>query len=248
MDIKTQEVYICMDDSGKLSNYEDCCCYGGVVFLNKKEKDKFITQYRKIVSTIKCLECKQSKENCDNRCVEVKNSKIRSSSNRRWIMNYIKKYLIFSCIINNKEINDCILNSKASKGRYLDYAQKMLIKTIFVKLINDRKIDPNKPVKLTMCIDEQTTKSNGYYNLKESIKEEFIHGIINYNYGVVYEAILHSDFDINIYYVDSKRNYLVQAADFVVGFSRNIYLNSIKNRDFNFNELFKDFDFIKKLP
>ena len=155
---------------------------------------------------------------------------------------------MFCCLINNKMIKDYIINSKSSKGRYLDYAQKMLVKEIFMNLIKEGKIDPNKPIKLTMYIDEQTTKSNGYYNLKESIKEEFLHGIINYNYGVIHEAILHSSFEIDVNYVDSKRNYAVQAADFVAGESRNIYLKWLDVPDQNLKKLLYNYTFIKYLP
>ena len=243
-----QEVYIYMDDSGKLSNFEKCCCYGGIVFLNKKDKDKFITQYRQIIKKIRCSECNKDINNCDNDCPEIKNSKIKSASNKRWIMNYIKKYPMFCCIIDNSRVKNYILESKSSKGRYLDYAQKLLIKKIFLDLIGEGKINSNKPIKLTMYIDEQTTKSNGYYNLKESIKEEFLHGIINYNYGVIHEAILYSSFEIDIHYVDSKKNYIVQAADFVAGMSRNLYLKWLDNSSDNLTKLLHDYTYIKYLP
>ena len=49
-----QEIYINMDDSGKLSTHEQVCVYGGLIFLSKKDKDKFITQYRSIIKDIRC--------------------------------------------------------------------------------------------------------------------------------------------------------------------------------------------------
>ena len=53
-----QEIYINLDDSGKLTKKELLSVYGGIVFLSKKEKDKFITQYRSILNDIKCKYCK----------------------------------------------------------------------------------------------------------------------------------------------------------------------------------------------
>lgn len=35
---EVQEIYINLDDSGKLSSKEDISVYGGVVFLSKKRK------------------------------------------------------------------------------------------------------------------------------------------------------------------------------------------------------------------
>lgn len=33
-----QEIYINLDDSGKLTNKEEISVYGGIVFISKKEK------------------------------------------------------------------------------------------------------------------------------------------------------------------------------------------------------------------
>ena len=37
---EVQEIYINLDDSGKLTSKEKISVYGGLVFLSKKEKDK----------------------------------------------------------------------------------------------------------------------------------------------------------------------------------------------------------------
>ena len=58
-----QEIYINLDDSGKLSKKEELSVYAGIVFLSKQEKDKFITQYRKIINEIKCSIVMRKKEN-----------------------------------------------------------------------------------------------------------------------------------------------------------------------------------------
>ena len=52
--IDKQIVYINIDDSGKLVDSEKVSIYAGLVFISKKEKDKFITQYRSIVKDIRC--------------------------------------------------------------------------------------------------------------------------------------------------------------------------------------------------
>ena len=51
-----QEIYINLDDSGKLTSKEHVSVYGGLVFFSKKGKDKFITQYRSIVKDILLLD------------------------------------------------------------------------------------------------------------------------------------------------------------------------------------------------
>ena len=91
-----QVVYINIDDSGKLVESERVSIYAGLVFLSKLEKDKFITQYRSIVQSIKCKYCKNNLENCDIKdkaCPELKHNMLKSKHNRQ-LMNYIKKYTV----------------------------------------------------------------------------------------------------------------------------------------------------------
>jgi len=69
----TQTIYINLDDSSKLSKNETISVYGGIVLFSKKEKDKFITQCRKLVNDIRCKYCSKSKDNCNSICPELKN-------------------------------------------------------------------------------------------------------------------------------------------------------------------------------
>jgi len=64
-----QEIYINLDDSGKLTSKERISVYGGLVFFSKKEKDKFITQYKSIINDIKCDYC-ANRDTCP--CISFK--------------------------------------------------------------------------------------------------------------------------------------------------------------------------------
>lgn len=230
MEENTQIVYINIDDSGKLVEKERVAIYAGLVFTSKQEKDKFITQYRSIVNNIRCKYCSENIEKCtSNRvCPELKHNNLKPKHIRQ-LMNYIKKYSILSCIISNDNVYSNIKRDTASRGRFLDFALKLLIKETFKGLIRENKINPNKPVRLIFNIDEQTTKTNGYYNLKDSIYEELKYGIYSYNYAVKYESILNSDFDVILNYQKSDKSYLIQAADLTAGSIRKNYLNSIND-------------------
>ena len=221
-----QEVYINLDDSGKLTKKEKVSVYAGIVFLSKQEKDKFITQYRKIINEIKCSYCGQTKGECTKKCKEIKNTNIKKGHKRR-IMNYISKYYTIALVINNTKVYDHIINNKASKGRYIDYTIRRLIKSTIEELIKDKKINPHKNVRLIINIDEQSTKSNGYYNLKDGLTEELLHGISNFNYDIKYKNILYGKLEIRLTYQDSGKSYLVQAADLIAGTTRRKALSNI---------------------
>mgnify|MGYP004545337983 CR=1 FL=1 len=225
-----QTIYINIDDSGKLVQSERGSIYAGLVFTSKKEKDKFITQYRSIVQNIKCNYCNKDNLLCnDNKlCPELKHNMLKPKHTRQ-LMNYIKKYSVLCCIINNDKIYSNIKQNTASRGRFLDYSLKLLIKQTVKGLIKENRLNPNLPIKLVINIDEQTTKTNGYYNLKDGIIEELKYGIFNYNYGIFNTPIINSDLEVNICYQKSERSYLIQASDLVAGSVRRLYLSNIND-------------------
>ena len=233
MENKMQAIYINMNDSGKLVSSEKVSIYAGLVFVDKKEKDRFITQYRKIINQIRCSYCSKYIKNCIEKdiCPEIKHNMLKHK-HIRWIMNYLKQYSVVCCIINNNKVFDEIKNNKASRGRFLDYSIKLLVKNTIKKLIEEKRIDPNRPIKLVINIDEQTTKTNGYYNLKDGIFEELKYGIINYNYGIKYNEIIYSDLDVEVNYQHSDKSYLIQSADLIAGTVRRTYLDSESFEDF----------------
>lgn len=244
--MKLQEVYINLDDSGKLTSKEQVSVYGGLAFFSKAEKDKFITQYRSIINDIKCKYCRQ-KENCDHNCPELKNTNIKPRHKRR-IMNYVKRYLIIALVIRNGKVYSHIMNSKAARGRFTDYAIRRVLKELVKKLIHDKRIDPNLPLRLIINIDEQTTKSNGYYNLHDGLYEELKYGISNYNYSVTFPPIINSDLEIALSYQDSSKSYVVQAADMLAGTIRRVAKEALNDGKNIYEEVSKIADFIIILP
>lgn len=225
-----QIIYINIDDSGKLVNKEKVAVYAGLVFTSKKEKDKFITQYRSIVKSIKCKYCKSNINTCKNKdeCPELKHNMLKPKHIRQ-LMNYIKKYSILCCIINNEKVYQNIKENTASRGRFLDYSLKVLVKNTIKGLIKEKLINPKLAVKIILNIDEQTTKTNGYYNLREGIIEELKYGIYNYNYSIVHTPILSGDLNVKISYQNSKKSFSIQAADLVAGTIRRTYLNNLND-------------------
>lgn len=240
---KTQEIYINLDDSGKLTSKEHISTYGGLVFLSKNEKDKFITQYRSIINDIKCNYCNK-KDNCTHICPEIKNTNIKKSDKRR-LMNYIKKYYAVALVIKNDMVYKHIIENKAAKGRFLDYAIRRMIKEIVKSLIKSKSIDPKQPIKLIINIDQQSTKSNGYYNLRDGLMEELQFGIVNYDYAMKITPIVFSTLEISLSYQDSGKSYVVQAADLIAGTIRKI---AIEDEASFPKELSKFIDYLIILP
>ena len=212
---KTQTLYINLDDSGALNKNELFCIYGGILFFSKKEKDKFITQYKIIADRIKCGYCKDTVL-CNKKYPELKNYNLRQADKRQ-LLNYIKNYETIACIIKNEQIFPHIKNDNASRRRYTDYAIRRAIKEMINKLIITKKINPHKPLKIILNMDQQTTKNNGYYELNNAIKEELLYGIVNFNYSIIHKPILFSSLEIKLSYLSSSNSYVIQGSDLIAG-------------------------------
>ncbi len=244
----SQFIYINMDDSGRLVKGEPnelVFVYGGIFFLSLKEQENFSRQYRSLVDQIKSKYCKSLKNDsnlnnnfcishysktCKYTCPELKSNMLKANDRRR-LLNFIKRYDTSVAVVSNHKVKDYIFDSKASKGRFKDYIIKREVKRIVENLISQNRINPNQPVTLILNLDEQTTVSNGYYDLASSIKEELQFGIINYNYDISFPPIL-SSVSIILKYKNSYYNYPVQAADLLVGEVRHCYYNYLQNNDF----------------
>ena len=244
-----QIVYINMDDSGRLVKGEPnelVFVYGGVFFLSLKEQENFSRQYKALVDLIKPKYCKSfskndslnkkhctthNYQNCIYTCPELKSNMLKPHDRRR-LLNFIKKYDTSVAVVSNHKIQDYIFDSKASKGRFKDYIIKREVKRIIENLISQNRINSQQPVKLILNLDEQSTVSNGYYDLESSIREELQFGIMNYDYGISFPPIL-SSVIVKVKYKNSYYNYPVQAADLLVGEVRHAYYNYLQNNDFS---------------
>lgn len=212
-----------MDDSGKISKYEDYAIFAGIVFNSNSEKSEFSNKYKSIIKSIKCNYCHEDISNCDSKCDEVKAAHI-SNSDRRRIMELSKKYTTFGTVIYVKNLQSDIVTRMQSKGRFNEYAQRRVIKKTVSHLISTNIIDPYKPVYLHVNIDEMPTKTNGYYTLREGLREELISGIMNFNYQKTFPPILHSSFEIDVIYRDSKYDVGIQMADIIANTIRRTFV------------------------
>jgi len=227
---KKQTLYIYMDDSGKLNNNETSCIYGGLFFYSTNEISNFINQYKSIIKKIKCGYCDYESDKCDKDCIEIKGTTKLSNEHRRWIYNLTKKQNNFGVFIENNKVYSRIMENKASRGRFSDYTQKRIIKEIILYSIREKKIDPNKELELYIKIDQADTKSNGYYNLKESIYEELVNGIINYDYSKIKQPLLKNKLKIEVVHYNSKYNYGIQAADMIANYLHHQYELKLNNK------------------
>ena len=205
-EINKQIVRIYLDDSGKISEYEDYAVYSGLVFIEKEKLNVFTNKYKAVRNE---LWKKNEYKNYD----ELKGNNLKHKDRLR-LLKLMKNEFKITLVIKNKFIRKKeILTNTSSKGRFKDYALKRLIKDTFKYLISKKLVDPNEPVVLVLNIDQETTKSNGYYSLTDGIYEEIKMGINNFDYGLTFKPILFSEFEVIRHSHNSKENIVIQSAD-----------------------------------
>lgn len=215
-----QLVYISLDDSGKLNKNEKYLVYAGLYFTNQKVLEKFKAKYKNIRNDI-------AKKDSYSDIEELKGYTLKNNDRIR-LLKFINKYETLALIVDNSKIEkEEILISKNAKGRYRDYIIKLLIKELFINLVAKKIIDPYKPIKLILNIDQESSKTNGRYNLDEGITEELAKGIINFNYGFKTAPIVFSKFEVHLYSQNSKDSIIIQASDIV---ANNVWRNLMKGK------------------
>lgn len=225
----SNEIHILMDDSGKLNSNENSCIYGGLFFYSNKEYINFINKYKSIINSIKCSYCIKNKSNCTQDCVEIKGTTKLKSEDKRRLFNLLKQQNNYGVFINNSKVYTEIMNDKAARGRYSDYAQKRIVKEIVLYSLRNKLVSPNEELSLNIKIDESKTKSNGYYNLKDSIYEELVNGIINYDYSTIHKPLLKNGLKIKVRNFNSKYNFGIQGADIISHYLHGQYEQHLKN-------------------
>ncbi|MGM9582442.1 MAG: DUF3800 domain-containing protein, partial [Phascolarctobacterium sp.] len=91
-------------------------------------------------------------------------------------------------------------------------------------------------------VDEHTTATNGRYELREALEQEFKVGTFNYNYDIFFPPIFPQLNGVNLSLCDSSKKVLIRAADIT---ANSIYYNVNKG---NFNIYEKDKLFLINLP
>ncbi len=201
----SQEVIFFFDDSGVLHKNElsGYFVYAGYVFTNRNELDSAKRKYIHANKMLKNALCVST---------ELKASNL-VPKHKRSLYNSVKDYRSVAAVVEISRLYDYVIENKKSICRYKDYILKRCIKNELELMITDGILSKNEDITISIYIDEQLTATNGYYDLRDSIKEELKHGIINFNYGISYPNVFDANVEVIIHYCDSSTNYMIQASD-----------------------------------
>ncbi len=202
------DAYIYSDESGVFDYiHNDYFIFGGIIFFSKVEKENM---ERKYIHAENCIR----KNNNIEQTVELKACSL-SNKDKGKLYRSLNNCYKFSVVIDQKSIMKNIFNHKKSKQRYLDYAFKIGLKRWFEHLINTNIISKDKIDNINIFVDEHTTATNGCYELREGLLNEFKYGTFNFDWNKFYEPIFPKLNDLRVIFCDSKNKTLVRAADII---------------------------------
>lgn len=229
-------IYVYSDESGVFDYINnDYFIFAGVIFLNKSEKDTMIRKFSKLENEIRNnLNISNSKE--------LKANKLRNKDKRR-LFNLLKDVNKFCVIVNQKLVLKNIFDDKKSKQRYLDYAFKIGLKNAFKELqIKNIIINDNVKNLIVKC-DEHNTATNGLYELRENLLNEFKNGTFNFRYDKYFPPTFINLEDVTVDYRNSEHDALIRASDIIANRIYNLCTYGKFSEIKKINNLF-----IKQLP
>lgn len=197
--------------------------YAGYVFVDRgtleAAKRKYISANKKLKKAL-------------HRIDELKAANL-TAKHKRALFNSVREYDSVEAVVDISKVYDHILADKKSVCRYKDYVLKRCVKNKLKHLIVDGIISKDEETVISIYIDEQLTATNGYYDLRDSIREELQYGIANFDYGIRHPHLFDAKVIVNIKYCDSSLNYMIQASDILA----NRIWTSYRNQDRNLRQI-----------
>lgn len=229
------DIFIYSDESGVFDvKHNRFFVFGGLIFLSKDSKDLCSRKYSKAEKDVKA-------SNGLDVGAEAKASVISNKSKGK-LFRSLNNQIRFGVIIDEKQLHERIWYSKKDKQRYLDYAYKIGVKRCLQWLIRDGKIKPEDVHNIYFFVDEHTTATNGKYELRESLEQEFKYGTFNSCWDHFFPPIFPSVQNVDLSYCNSSSTVLVRAADIV---ANKIYHRVRENERYYARE---DDLFVTRLP
>ena len=202
-------VFVYADESGVLDpKHNDYFVFGGLIFLGKDRRDTAARKYRNVESVLR-KSCKMSANRGELKACNLTNKQ------KGDIFRSLNGEYKFGVVVEQERLHESISSNKKSKQRYLDYAFKIGLKRALQGMMGDEIFIEKDVENIYVFMDEHTTATDGRYELKEGLLEEFKYGTINYANNTAFPPILPSMCSLDFYMRDSAQDPLIRASDIV---------------------------------
>lgn len=202
------DIFIYSDESGVFDQKNNqFFAFGGLMFLSFDEADDANRLYKNAELAAKRRDGLPA--DCEAKaCVLSNGSKAK-------LFRSLNKFHKFGVVVYQEIVQPRIFDNKKTKQRYLDYVFKIAVKRKFQNLIRQGIIDPKNIGKLRFYVDEHATATDGRYELREALEQEFKIGTFNWKWDKFHEPIFPCLQSVELRFCDSKTRPLIRAADIV---------------------------------
>ena len=202
------DIFIYSDESGVFDKVHNTkYVFGGVLFLGKEEKDIYTRKYSAAEKTIRQI-------TGDAESIELKASYLGNTYKQKLYRSLNNVYK-FGVVIDQTQVFDRIFQNKKTKQRFLDYAYKIAVKRCLCTLMEENVFVASEVENLRFFVDEHTTATDGRYELREGLEEEYKIGTYSMDFKRFYPPIFPDIQRVELKYCNSTSVILVRAADIV---------------------------------
>lgn len=181
--------------------------FGGVIVRSKQKRDIEARKYRSVERSLGA------------NAGRTKNGELKATtlSNRDKYRIYrsLGGMTRFAVVVQQDKVLAHIFNNKKSKQRFLDFVFKVGLKAALVRCIERGLVPSDYDGRVSVRMDEHTTATDGRYELRESLEQEFRFGTYNYTWSKHFPPLFPSLRDVTVEMRDSASDPLIRAADIV---------------------------------
>lgn len=212
-------LYVYSDESGVFDKtHNNFYVYGGLIILDNENRNNCSRKYRTAEKAI----ARRYRPGLELKATAIKNS------DKGKLFRSMNQYDKFCVVVNQNHVLDSVFSDKKTKQRYLDFAYKMGLKHALECMIHKGVFKAEEIDNIYVFVDEHTTATNGKYELRESLLQEFKYGMHNWNYNLFFPPLFPNLQSVEVTFCNSEKKTLVRAADII---ANRIYNNVLSGKD-----------------
>ena len=221
-------LYIYSDESGVFDKaHNNYFVFGGIICIDNNEKEMLSRKYSSIENNLR-------KNKNNNKNIEIKAFNITNEEKSK-LFRSLNNFNKFGIIVKQEKVHDKIFESKKDKQRFLDYVYKVGVKKALEDLIKKGVINSTNVKRIYFFVDEHTTATNGKYELKEALEQEFKSGTFNSDYSEYNHPVFDNIEIVELEYCNSASKLLVRTADIISNkvyyLVKNNKIHELENKD-----------------
>ena len=201
-------LYIYSDESGVFdAAHNEYFVFAGIICFGKKQQEKAARMYSHAERVLR-------QNDYPSRGSELKASSISNKAKSK-LFRSLNPFYKFCVCIEESHVHPGVYEHKKHKQRYLDYAYKMVLRKCLESLSEWGMVPSQEVRNIFVSVDEHSTATDGRYELREGLLNEFKNGTFNITYDAYFEPVFPNLETVTVDFCDSSKVFLIRASDII---------------------------------